>query len=180
MVITIIIFALLYIIDQLTKYLSQILLTSTNRPFIPYVMSFELTYNQGAAFSSLDGSGWLLIIISSVASIVLMYFCAKNNWKTEKFKSFVLTMILAGCVGNLYDRIIMNIPSLSGDDGRKGVVDMIRFDFLDTICKNVFRMQNGFAICNVADVYLVIGLILLAIYILFFADKRKDKHEIKN
>ena len=178
MVITIIIFALLYIIDQLTKYLSQILLTSTNRPFIPYVMSFELTYNQGAAFSSLDGTGWLLIIISTVASIVLMYFCAKNNWKEEKFKSFVLTMILAGCVGNLYDRIVMNVSSLK--DARPGVVDMIRFDFLDIICKNVFKMQNGFAICNVADVYLVIGLILLAIYILFFADKRKEKHEIKN
>lgn len=178
MVITLIIFFILYFIDQLTKYLAQTFLTASNSAFIPHVMSFELTYNTGAAFSSLDGAAWLLIIISTIATIVLIYYCLKNNWKTEKFKSFILTMILAGCVGNLYDRIIQTIPSLNGSDGRRGVVDMIRFDFLDSICQALFK--KDFAICNVADIYLVIGLILLAIYILFFADKRKGKNEVKS
>ena len=177
MIITMVIFAFLYIIDQLTKYLSQVnLVEGVKVGFIPNVMSLKLTYNTGAAFSSFDGASWLLIIVSSIATIVLLYFCLKNNWKTEKFKSFVLTMILAGCVGNLFDRIIETIPNLN--ESRKGVVDMIQFDFIDKICQALFK--RDFAICNVADVYLVIGLILLAIYIIFFADKRKDKHEIKN
>ena len=42
-------------------------------------------------------------------------------------------MIMAGCVGNLYDRIIMNISSLNLSDGRPGVVDMIQFNFIDFI-----------------------------------------------
>lgn len=176
MIITAIIFFILYFIDQITKYFAQAnLSTDINTKFIPNVMSFRLEYNTGAAFSSFDNSGWLLIIISGLATIVLGYFLLKNDWKHEKYKSFLLTMITAGCVGNLFDRIIMNINSLNTTDGRPGVVDMIDFEFLDIIFDKLFG--SSFAVCNVADVYLVIGLILLAIDLLFFADRRKKKYE---
>ncbi len=176
MVITVIIFIMLFLIDQLSKYLSQLFLVQgSTTTFIPHVISFNLTYNQGAAFSSFDNTGWLLIIVSSVATIVLAYYCTKNNWKHEKYKSFLLTMIMAGCVGNLYDRIVMNISSLNLSDGRPGVVDMIQFNFIDFIWEKIFK--SPFAICNIADVYLVVGLILFAIDLLFFADRRKKKYE---
>lgn len=185
MAITIIIFIMLFIIDQLTKYLSQLFLAQNAvNNVIPHVFSLNLCYNNGAAFSSFSGAGWLLIAISTIASIVLIYFCTKNDWKKEKYKSFLLTMILAGCVGNLFDRIIMVIPGLSSVDskgiaisGRPGVVDMLKFDFLDPIWNKITGADFG--ICNIADLYLVIGLILFAIDLIFFADRRKKKNEAK-
>ncbi len=177
--ITIVIFFMLYLIDQLSKYLSQLFLTAdTVNTFIPNVISLRLTYNTGAAFSSFDGASWLLILISLAATIALGYFLTKNNWKHEKYRSFLVTMITAGCVGNLFDRIIMVIPGLNGTDGRYGVVDMIQFDFLNNIWNAIFK--SNFAICNIADVYLVVGLILFAIDYIFFADRRKKKYEAQN
>lgn len=177
MVVTLVIFAMLFTIDQLSKYLTQLYIVEDSTiGLIPNVISLTKTYNEGAGFSMLDGSGWLLVIVSGIATIVLAYFCSKNDWKREKYKSFLLTMIMAGCVGNLYDRIIMNIDVLK--DSRQGVVDMIDFLFLDFIWEKLFN--SYFAICNIADVYLVVGLILFAIDLLFFADRRKKKYEAQS
>lgn len=178
--ITILIFAILFVLDQGTKYLAQLFLVAgTRQTVIPNVFSFELEYNSGASFSMLSGSdsNWLLIIISAVATLVLIYMCSKNNWKTQKLKSALLTVILAGCVGNLYDRIIMVIPYLNGetDGGRPGVVDMLHFDFIDPIWNAIFK--SDFASPNVADLYLVFGLIIFAIYIIFFEERMKKKNE---
>ena len=177
MVITLIVFAMLFIIDQLTKYLTQLYIVEESTiGFIPNVISLTKTYNDGTGFSMLSGAGWLLVVISIIGTIVLAYFCSKNDWKREKYKSFLLTMIMAGCVGNLYDRIIMNIGAFS--ESRKGVVDMIDFLFIDFIWEKLFN--SYFAICNIADVYLVVGLILFAIDLVFFADRRKKKYEAKS
>lgn len=177
MAITLVIFGMLFIIDQLTKYLTQLyIVPNTTVGAIPNVFSLTIEYNDGAGFSMLEDSGWLLVIISVIATIVLAYFCSKNDWKREKYKSFLLTMIMAGCVGNLFDRIVMNIDGLQ--KARPGVVDMIDFIFLDFIWEKLFN--STFAICNVADVYLVVGLILFAIDLIFFADRRKKKYEAKS
>lgn len=177
MVITLVIFSMLFLIDQLTKYLTQLYIAEESTiGFIPHVISLTKTYNDGAGFSLGSDMGWFLVIISVVATIVLGYYCTKNDWKREKYKSFLLTMILAGCVGNLYDRIIMNIDSFKTT--RPGVVDMIDFLFIDFVWEKITGKQ--FAICNFADVYLVIGLALFAIDLLFFADRRKKKYEAKD
>ena len=177
MAITLVIFGMLFIIDQLTKYLTQLYIApNTTVCAIPHVFSLTIEYNDGAGFSMLSDAGWLLVIVSFIATIVLAYFCSKNDWKREKYKSFLLTMIMAGCVGNLFDRIVMNIDGLQ--KARPGVVDMIDFIFLDFIWEKLFN--STFAICNVADVYLVVGLILFAIDLIFFADRRKKKYEAKS
>jgi len=179
MLITILIFAILFAVDQGSKYLAQLFLTAgTRKTVIPHIFSFDLEYNSGASFSMLSGSdtNWLLIIISGIATLVLIYFCAKNDWKNSKFKSSLLTIILAGCVGNLYDRIIMVIPYFNKEsDGRPGVVDMLHFDFLDYIWNALFK--SDFASPNIADLYLVFGLIIFAIYIIFFEERMKKKNE---
>ena len=100
MIITIVLFVMLFIIDQLTKYLAQIFIAQgTTVSFVPYVMSFTKTYNEGSGFSFLADSdyNWLLVVISLIATVVLCYYCYKNDWKREKYKSVLLTMILAGC-----------------------------------------------------------------------------------
>ena len=64
-------------------------------------------------------------------------------------------MIIGGAIGNLIDRALQGF-----------VTDFIEFDFV------------RFAIFNVADCFVVIGVILLMIYILFIHDKREAK-EVK-
>ena len=169
MLITCIIFVALYIIDQLTKYWAMDLVGT--KEVIPNFLSLELTYNKGAAWGMMEDNTPILVLISIIVSIILGYFCIKNDWKKHKFMSFSLTMALAGCVGNLYDRFI-SITPLS--EGRECVVDMIVFEPLNVISRAI--TGSNFPIFNVADVYLVLGLIFFAIDYLFFYEKRVKKY----
>ena len=77
-------------------------------------------------------------------------------------------MLLAGTYGNMIDRFL-TVFGL-----RKGVVDMIILNPLDSLWGVIFK--SGFPIFNVADVFLVIGVVLLAIDILFLEEKRNKKY----
>ncbi|MFQ9178257.1 MAG: signal peptidase II, partial [Christensenellaceae bacterium] len=79
----------------------------------------------------------------------------KYRKKAGKLASVSLSMIIGGAIGNLIDRALQGF-----------VTDFIEFDFV------------RFAIFNVADCFVVIGVILLMIYILFIHDKREAK-EVK-
>lgn len=188
MAITCLLLFLLYMADQLTKYLVQKMIacpdcsviekyasgTPKSVEAIPNFLTITHEHNKGMAWSMLDNSTWILVIISAIASIVLIYFCTKNDWKKAKMQSLGLTMALAGCLGNLYDRAITISPLWQGRDG---VVDMISFGPLNWI-SNLFG-NGDFPTFNLADVFLVVGLILFAVDLIFFAEKR-EKREVKN
>ena len=57
---------------------------------------------------------------------------------------------------------------------RDGVVDMIILRPLDSLWQAI--TGSGFPIFNLADVFLVIGVILLAIDILFLEERRNKKN----
>lgn len=170
--ITCLLFFIFYMLDQITKYLAQVF-QPTNVTAIPHFLTLDLNYNRGMAWGMFSDNTWILVIISAIASIILGYFCIKNDWKKSKFQSFALTMTFAGCVGNLFDRLISVIPSLS--EGRVGVVDMISFEPLNYISR--LFTGNDFPIFNLADAFLVCGLIMYSIDFIFFVDKRKKKYE---
>ncbi|HEX2926960.1 MAG TPA: signal peptidase II [Ruminiclostridium sp.] len=106
--------------------------------------------NEGAAFSILQGKTIFLIIMVSVVSLILLYFLVKYK---QRFLRFSLSLIIGGALGNLYDRIF------SGGS----VVDFLEFHFGSYV----------FPTFNVADIMVVVGTILLAIYILFFYKDEK-------
>lgn len=172
MIITCLLFALLVFADQLLKwvtqkdYLSNIAIKFGNYNFL----KFDKQYNTGMAWSLLSDSTWFLVIISIIASIVLGYFCLKNDWKKSKLRAISLTLAFAGCFGNLIDRFICITPLKSA---RPGVVDMISFGPLNSISNLLFK--HDFPVFNLADAFLVVGLILLAIYLLFFEGKTKNE-----
>ena len=161
----IVIFVLLFL-DQLTKYLADINIAANKTVnVIPNVLSVTKIYNTGAGWGMFSNATWMLVVISALASIVLGYYCYKCDWKNKKLYSIGITLAFSGCVGNLFDRFISVVYPI----GRSGVVDMIILEPLNNLWKLIFK--SSFPIFNMADMYLVIGLIIFAIYLLFFTGK---------
>ncbi len=151
------------VFDLLTKYF--VVLFSVDFVVIPYLLKFELTYNTGAAFSFLGDKDWartFFIILTSIVCLIILsvyiFFYIKKR-KISKWVAVAGSMIFAGAVGNLVDRIFL------------GVVRDFIFVFYKT---RIFP-----AIFNVADVFLVIGVIMLIIY-LFFLDNDAIFRKKKN
>lgn len=141
------IIALLIGIDQLSKVWALNYLKEVGT--IPVIENvFHLTYveNRGAAFGMLENNQWIFVIVALVASIFGLYYL--YNKKINILGKSSIIMIIAGAVGNAIDRVRLGF-----------VVDY--FDFR-IIWQYVF---------NVADVFVVVGTILLCVYILFFEDK---------
>lgn len=141
------------ILDQVTKYLVKVYVMHLESGSYPIINGiFHLTYaeNRGAAFSILQNQRWLFIAVTFIFIIIAAYYLIKHP-KENMILKIALSMILAGAMGNLIDRV------------RFGYV----VDFFD------FRAIN-FAIFNIADSAINIGCVLMAYYILFIAGK-KDK-----
>ncbi len=141
------------VFDMLTKSYFQNLY-KTNDEFeisaVPNIFSFVYVQNTGAAFSIFSNSTTFLIVLTTIFILVIIfadyYANSLNGW-------FVAgsSMIIAGAIGNLVDRMIFGY-----------VRDFIKLDFMN------------FPIFNVADMFLTIGAILYAIYIIFYLSKEKQ------
>ena len=149
----IIILILIIITDLLSKILISSLLV-LNKPFCIINNFFYLTYskNYGAAFSILQNNRFLLIIISFLILFIIINYLKKNYVK-NKFELIGYSLVICGLIGNLIDRIIYGY-----------VIDF--FDFY------IFGYE--FAIFNIADCAIVIGIIILIIAE-FVGDKNGDK-----
>ncbi|HLJ34481.1 MAG TPA: signal peptidase II [Ktedonobacteraceae bacterium] len=155
-------FALLMVIiiialDQLTKSLIvQHLSPPESQPPIPIIGDYLSIYyiqNNGAAFSLFANNTVLaLLIIAAVAIIFYLYFRMLNNGPLA-FK-LVFGMIIGGAAGNLIDRAI-----------RGGyVVDFIWF--------RIPQIGYSFAIFNIADASISVGVFLLFVLLLIGSLRR--------
>ena len=146
---------ILVALDQITK-----LWIVTNIPLysgfsaIEKVFSIYHTVNTGAGWSLLSGQTALLIAVPVVAVIAMVYVLTTEKIK-PKTGVWGITLILAGAVGNLIDRIFRG-----GE-----VVDMIKLEFID------------FPVFNVADICVTVGAVLFFIYVIFFYEDRKEKKD---
>ena len=180
LLITITIFLFFLLLDQITKYLTQINIsyegTEKSAFTIDGFISIYKVYNTGMGWSLLDDEKGhiILLCISFVASIVLAIFCDHNDWKHAKTLSLGKTLVLAGCVGNLFDRLICIIPGLNDKyTGRPGVVDMVSWDWFDALT-GLFGLGN--TVFNVADMALTTGLVLVIFDLIFFYSRREKKY----
>lgn len=95
------------VLDQVTKFLAETLLTF-HQP-VPVLPSFNLllTYNTGAAFSFLAGAGgwqrWFFLGLGLLVSIGLIVWLRRLK-PTETRLAAALALILGGAIGNLIDR----------------------------------------------------------------------------
>jgi signal peptidase II len=78
------------------------------RTLLP-VLDITLRYNRGAAWSMLDSaSGWQRWLFSGLAVIVgvgLLVWLRRIDGRTQKLLALSLSLILAGALGNLIDRL---------------------------------------------------------------------------
>jgi signal peptidase II len=100
--------ALLVALDQLSKFAMTRVLAYGNGIEVTPFFNLVLVYNRGAAFSFLSSaSGWqreLFIAIALIASVWVVYLLRRHLRQT--LLCFALSLILAGAIGNVIDRLL--------------------------------------------------------------------------
>lgn len=135
-------------LDQISKFLAvKYLVNIGSIPIIKDI--FHLTYveNRGAAFGMFQNNQMVFVVVALAACIFGLYYLYKKQINLLGKSAIIL--IIAGAIGNLIDRV------------RLGFV----VDYFD------FRIVWNY-VFNVADVFVVIGTILLCIYIIFFENDK--------
>jgi len=142
--------ALVFILDQVTKYFASANL-GYHQPVnvFPY-FNFMLAHNKGAAFSFLnDASGWqrwfFTVIALGVSAVIV--FWLKGLPSRDRWLAISLSLILGGALGNVWDRMIL------------GYV----IDFID-----IYYVNWHWPAFNIADSAISIGATMLIIDALFF------------
>lgn len=144
----------LVILDQIVKCLVRANISlGQSIPFIPHIMDLTYVQNTGAAFSILDQHTWLLTLSSAVVVLAVSYLVVKGRLR-GRLGLWSAALILSGGVGNLIDRAAFGF-----------VTDMFQTTFME------------FAVFNVADCCITIGVPLLFLYILLFWDSGKEKED---
>lgn len=133
-------------LDQYTKYLAVIHLK--DKPayiIINGIMELNYLENKGAAFGMLQNQKAFFIFVAVVILSVIGYVLLKMpDNKKYRILHIVLSLIAAGAIGNMIDRIRFNY-----------VVDFIYFVLIN------------FPIFNVADMYVTISTAVLVVLLLF-------------
>ena len=140
-------FILLVILDQITKNLAVVNLKD-KPPYVIWDGVFELHYleNKGAAFGMLQNQKVLFVTIAVVILVIIGYLLIKlPRNRHYAMLEILLVLIAAGAVGNMIDRVEFNY-----------VVDFFYFKLID------------FPIFNVADIYVSVSCVFLAILVIFF------------
>ena len=155
--------ALLFILilDIITKNLvNRYLEERVEVVVIPHLFNFLHIKNDGGAFGIGSNSpvGRIVFIVIPIVASGALTFAMFKFGKKSIVLSLSLGLMVAGAIGNVIDRLAFN-----GE-----VTDFIRFAFWD-----------NFGIFNVADIGVVVGVVLFAVYIIFLYkdESKKDKND---
>ncbi len=142
--------------DQVSKaVIARKIAFLSSKRVIPGFFNLIHIRNRGAIFGSFSQSGnqvvYLLLTLASLCALVLVIYFFLKTPASERFMIFSLSLILAGALGNLADRVF------------RGYV----IDFLDFYIK-----EWHWPAFNLADSCISLGAVFLFFIILF---KRKPK-----
>ena len=144
-------------LDQWVKhYITVNLPLGESMAFLPGFIELRTVHNYGAAWSSFSGQRWLLIIVTACIMLVVAVLLARRIVR-HPVGLTACWLILAGGVGNIIDRVRLGY-----------VVDMFQFEF-----------WRSYPVFNVADICVVCGAILGAIYYMWLYDKY-DKKDVSH
>ena len=132
--------SLLVIFDQISKiYIANNIAYADRIVIIKNFFNITNVRNTGGGFSILEDQTLFLSIISFIAVIAFIYLIFKDK---DKFNRFCYSLLCAGALGNLIDRVRL-----------KYVIDFLDF--------NIFGYD--FPVFNLADTYITVaaGLIII-------------------
>jgi signal peptidase II len=113
---------------------------------IPGLLDFTPVTNPGAAFGLLPGARFFFVGIKLMAALVILRLVAKGRTGEGAWLLIPLAMIMAGALGNLFDRF----------RGNGEVVDFVDFHIAG----------HHWYIWNVADAAVSVGAALVALHML--------------
>lgn len=144
--------AVMTALDQIVKYLVRAHIPlGGSVPFLPHLLELTYVQNTGAAFSLMRRHTWLLTLISAAVVLAMCGLILKGFFK-NRLGMFSAALVLAGGVGNLIDRAVFGF-----------VTDMFKTTFID------------FAVFNVADCCITVGVPLMFLYVWFHIGKDEKK-----
>ena len=140
-------------LDQWVKhYVTVHIPLGEAQPLLPGLVELRTVHNYGAAWSSLAGMRWLLVAITGViiAAVGVILIRRIVRHPVGVMAGF---LILSGGLGNIVDRVRLGY-----------VVDMFHLEF-----------WPSYPVFNVADICVVCGALLGAVYYLWFYEKYDRK-----
>ncbi|MBQ8119659.1 MAG: signal peptidase II [Ruminococcus sp.] len=122
------------------------------------LFSLEHVRNSGAAWSIMQGKTWFLVGVPLIVCGFGVYYMYRQKDKS-RFQLVSLAMLVAGGIGNLIDRVRLH-----------EVIDYIKFE------------PVKFPVFNFADICVVVGALMFAVYIIFLdkPDKKSVAEEEKS
>lgn len=143
----------LLVLDQWLKlWITANLPLGESMPFMPGFVELLTVHNYGAAWSSFSGQRILLLFVTSLIISTLILLMARRIVR-HPLGVAACCLVISGGIGNLIDRFRVGY-----------VVDMFHFEF-----------WPSYPVFNVADVCVVCGAILGAIYYMWIYEKYDAK-----
>ena len=150
-----IILTILFLIDRFSKFFILRLVEQGEKLdiYITSYLNLYLIWNKGIAFGLLSFNENMIYNIITVLILIIIFTILIMTIKSKGFVKYSLVIVLAGALGNVFDRIYYSaVP-----------------DFID------FHIHEfHWFIFNIADIFVTIGVFCL-IYVELFINK-----EIKN
>lgn len=145
--------AVFFLIDLLVKnFLNASLAYNTPYSLIPHFLSLRLVHNTGIAFGLFQGSGLFLVLLNIVILCFIAFWAFRRRTSLGFLKLFLISMIIGGAMGNLYDRVVLGFV----------------IDYIDLGWWPVF---------NLADSFITVGCGLFLIA--SFAESRRQRADSK-
>ena len=133
---------LVFIVDRLTKLqVMRRMVVGDSIKVIGNFFRISSVRNTGAAFGMFAGNHRVFVVISLLAIVLVLALYYRTS-RTHALRSVALGLILGGAAGNVYDRIMY-----------REVVDFLQFS----------AGRWSFAVFNIADSAVTIGVALLAL-----------------
>ena len=147
MLIWILIIAVSVLLDQVSKLLVYGFLDREESLYlIKGVLRFTYVENTGAAFGMLSDKRWVFMVLSVVAIVALLLYLWKFR-PESRFACMAMSMIIAGGIGNMIDRVLRSGVDANGNTYYY-VVDFIDFCAFPNLWMWVF---------NFADICVCVG-----------------------
>ena len=139
-------------LDQWLKaYVTANIPLGQAQPLVQGLVELRTVHNYGAAWSSFSGQRWLLVAVTCCIVAAVAVLLARRVVR-HPLGVAACTMIISGGIGNIVDRVRLGY-----------VVDMFNLLFME------------YPVFNVADMFVVCGAILGAVYYMWFYEKYDKK-----